>query len=927
MEEFVAVDIETTGLDPDRDAIIEVGAVKFSGNRVEAEWSSLVNPNRHVPEFITGLTGIDDAMLRGAPRIREVAAGLESFLGDAAIVGHNIRFDLGFLQRHIRFSLNEVIDTYELAAVLLPSAARYNLGALGKELGVLLPATHRALDDARVTQAAFVRLFEMARDLPAEILREIERLSESVTWDGSYVFESAAKARAREGLAPKPAAPDRGLWFDRDTYPPLESPTEPAPLDLEEVTALLEAGGPFAQYFETYEHRIEQVEMLRAVASALSNSRHLMVEAGTGVGKSFAYLVPAALFAIRNNTRVVISTNTINLQEQLVRKDIPDLKEALGIDLRTAVLKGRANYLCPRRLDNMRHFGPHDENEMRVLAKILVWRLSEASGDRNAISLNGNAERDVWLRLSADDDACTSETCLKRTGGACPFHQARTAAQSAHLLVVNHALLLADVAAEGKVLPDYSHLIVDEGHHLEAATTNALSFRFTHFDIQRMLKEVGGSRAGLLGDALAETREALRPSELATLQRTIERATDLAFRSEQLSRTFFECLAEFAAAQREGEQPTSYAWQARILPATRALPGWDQVEIAWDAVDETLTLLLALLAELHQGLSSLYTGGLERLEDTVSDLSSLYRRLAEAEANVSAMIAKPSPEQVYWIEIRPSGDHLALNAAPLRVGPLIEKVLWHEKSSVILTSATLTAHGEFQYLRNTLGADEADELQLGSPFDYESSALLYIANDMPEPNMPEYQQALNRVLITTAKSTGGRMLVLFTSYAALRKTAQAISGPLAREDILVYEHGDGASPSALLESFKSSDRAVLLGTRSFWEGVDVPGAALSVVVIAKLPFDVPTDPLIAARSETYEDPFQDYYLPEAILKFRQGFGRLIRTAADRGVVAILDRRVLTKQYGRLFLESLPPCTSRQGPAASLAKEAGKWLGS
>jgi len=245
---------------------------------------------------------------------------------------------------------------------------------------------------------------------------------------------------------------------------------------------------------------------------------------------------------------------------------------------------------------------------------------------------------------------------------------------------------------------------------------------------------------------------------------------------------------------------------------------------------------------------------------------------------------------------------------------------------VILTSATLTTHGEFQYLRNTLGADEADEMQLGSPYDYESAALLYIANDLPEPNAPGYQQQLDRAIINTAKATGGRMLVLFTSYAALKKTSQAITGPLAREEIYVYEQGDGASPNALLESFKATDRAVLLGTKSFWEGVDVPGDQLSVVIITKLPFDVPTDPLIAARSEIYEDSFQQYYLPEAILKFRQGFGRLIRTQSDRGVVAILDRRVLTKQYGRLFLESLPQCTARQGPASNLSREAGKWLG-
>ena len=256
---------------------------------------------------------------------------------------------------------------------------------------------------------------------------------------------------------------------------------------------------------------------------------------------------------------------------------------------------------------------------------------------------------------------------------------------------------------------------------------------------------------------------------------------------------------------------------------------------------------------------------------------------------------------------------------------LIEKYLWHEKASVIVTSATLTAHGEFQYLRNTLGADEADELQLGSPFDYENSTLLYVANDIPEPNVNGYQQVLDRAIISTAKAIGGRTLVLFTSYAQLRKTSQAITAPLSNEDVFVFEQGDGSSPNALLDSFKSTERAVLLGTRSFWEGVDVPGASLSAVIITKLPFDVPTDPLIAARSELYEDSFNEYYLPEAILKFRQGFGRLIRTASDRGIVAILDRRVLSKQYGRLFLESLPACTVRQGPAANLAKAAEKWL--
>jgi predicted DnaQ family exonuclease/DinG family helicase len=925
MKSFVALDIETTGLESSRDSIIEIAAVKFKGNRIEDEWSSLINPNRHIPEFITTLTGIDDAMVRQAPRIRDITQEFEAFVGDCPVIGHNVRFDLGFLQKYIPLALNDVIDTYELAAVLMPSASRYNLGALGKELGILLPATHRAMDDTRVTQAAFNRLFDMARQLPVNLVAEIVRLAEPLTWDANYVFQAVLAERVKEGIKPKQGPKDKGIWFDQTRFPPLDNPEEALPLDSEEVASLLEYGGPFSQYFESYEHRPEQVEMLRAVTNSLSLGNHLMVEAGTGVGKSFAYLIPAALFAVRNNTRVVISTNTINLQDQLIQKDIPDLRDALKLDVRAAVLKGRANYLCPRRFDNLKHFGPRNADEMRVLAKIMVWQLGDQSGDRNSLNLNGNPERDVWLRLSADDDACTTETCLKRTGGACPFHRARMAAQSAHLLVVNHALLLSDVATGNKVLPEYSRLIVDEGHHIESATTSALAFRLTQFELERLLKDLGGSNSGTLGRVLNETRTGLRPSDFGLLQQRIDRATDTAFRLEQFNREFFNTVGAFASLQREDQPQRNYSWQARILPATRTLPGWDQVETSWDAAAETLSLLLNSLAEIHKATSDLYAEGHENLEDVLGEISSAYRRLSEAQANLSGMISNPDGGQVYWIEVNPAGNRLSLNAAPLRVGELIEKYLWHEKSSVIVTSATLTAHGEFQYLRNTLGADEADELQLGSPFDYENSTLVYVANDIPEPNVNGYQQVLDRAIISTAKAIGGRTLVLFTSYAQLRKTSQSITAPLANEDVFVFEQGDGSSPNALLDSFKSTERAVLLGTRSFWEGVDVPGASLSAVIITKLPFDVPTDPLIAARSELYEDSFNEYYLPEAILKFRQGFGRLIRTASDRGVVAILDRRVLSKQYGRLFLESLPACTVRQGPAANLAHAADKWL--
>ncbi len=932
MTSIVAIDIETTGLDKDRDAIIEIGAVRFNGKRVEDEFSTLINPQRHIPEFITGLTRIDDSMVRNAPHLRDIAHELEAFVGDAPVIGHNVRFDLGFLQKAGLLQLNRVIDTYPLASALMPSASRYNLGALGQQLGIMLPATHRALDDAKVTHAVYERLLELARELPLEMVQEIVKHGEPIDWDAGYFFEQVLRAKSKDGVQPKkvrgkPASALEGSEDEgRGKYPPLKKVEEPSPLDAEEVASVLEYGGPFSQYFEAYEHRPEQVAMIRSVTNALSYGRHMLIEAGTGVGKSLAYLVPAAYFAMQNNTRVVVSTNTINLQDQLIKKDIPALKEALGLDLRAAVLKGRANYLCPRRLQNMRHFGPNNAEEMRVLAKVLVWQLENQSGDRNELNLTGPAERDAWVKLSAEDDACTTETCVARMHGECAFHRAKTAAQNAHILIVNHALLLSDVATGSKVLPEYDYLVVDEAHHLEGATTNALSFKFTQFDLMRMLKEIGGTSSGLLNRLLGAVGQSLRPSDHAAFVQHAERATTQSFRLEQLNREFFSVLGQFAALQREGQPQSNYAWQSRILPATRKLTEWEEIEMMWGQTSETMRHLLKSLEALYKACADLYSDGNEEIEAPMGDLSNVTRRMTEMHNNLTGLILDPSAGTVYWIEVKPKDERLSLNAAPLHVGNLITEHIWNTKNAVALASATLTTHGEFTYLRNRLGAEMADELALGSPFDYESSTLLYIGSDMPEPNQPNYEQALNRAIASTAIATGGRMLVLFTSYAALKRASQGITGPLARENISVLEQGEGASANTLLESFKATERAVLLGTKSFWEGVDVPGEALQVVVITKLPFDVPTDPLIAARSETYEDPFNEYYLPEAILKFRQGFGRLIRTQSDRGVVVILDKRVMTKQYGRLFLESLPQCTVRQGPLANLPREAGKWLG-
>jgi len=929
MPSIVALDIETTGLDPKKDAIIEIGIVRFNGTRIEAEWSSLINPHRHIPDFITGLTGISNEMVRKEPGIHDVLGDLVDFIGNCPILGHNIRFDLSFFEKENIFPNNVSLDTYELASVLLPTANRYNLASLTRSLNVPQNATHRALDDARATYFIYLRLIEMANELPIDLLAEIVRHGEPLDWGGNWPFQNALRKRIKDTNNKHFEHTQVSEYFfassERSNVQPLQNDQEILPLDMDEITSTLEYGGPFSRFFKNYEHRPEQVEMLRAVTESLSTSQHLLVEAGTGVGKSFAYLVPAALFSIKNNTRIIISTNTINLQDQLIKKDIPDLRSALGIDLRASVLKGRSNYLCPRRMEMLRKRSPQSIDELRVLAKVLVWLQTITSGDRTDINLNGPGERDVWVHISAEDDLCTNETCLERAGGTCPFFQARMAAQTSHLLIVNHALLLSDVASGNRVLPDYNYLIVDEGHHLEAATTDALSFRLFQGDVDRLLREIGSSSSGTLSFLLSISRGGINPSDFAALNQLVLRAADLAFRFENQQRVFFQTLEAFISDQREGQQANSYAFQIRIVPSTRTLPGWDEIEISWDSACENLHSLSGIIADLLKAAAELFTQGIGDAENLIGSLGNINRRLIEVETNLTSLVSEPDAGLVYWVEVQPNGNRLSLHASPIQVGPLIEKHIWHTKAGVILTSATLTTNSEFTYIRNILGADEANELAVGSPFDYENAALLYISNDIAEPHTNEYQNQLSRTIINLCRASMGRALILFTSYAQLKRTSKSISSALAEKDILVYEQGEGSSPNALLENFKSSDKAVLLGTRSFWEGVDIPGDALSVLVITKLPFAVPTDPLIAARSEEFEDPFTEYHLPEAILRFRQGFGRLIRTQSDRGVVAILDRRVLTKTYGRHFIDSLPPCTKVVGSIEDLPARARKWL--
>jgi ATP-dependent DNA helicase DinG len=957
---YVALDIETTGLDPDKAAIIEVGAVKFRGEEVLDEFGTLVNPGRHIPHPIRELTGITDDMLRGKPPLPAVLPRLQRFVGGFPIVGHNISFDLAFLGRQGAFQDSPRIDTFELASILLPHAGRYSLEKLAQTLGIPLDKPgHRALEHARLTHRLFIALLDQASRLDLSLVQTVNRMAAQSSWSLRPVFADLEQLRSRtvfttslgQQLAAKGALSGAGgqslLSQERRSHrdeEPLHPAATPRPLDVERLAAMLDEGGLFAQTLPSYEHRPQQIEMLRHVANAFNDSTSMFLEAGTGIGKSIAYLLPAIHWATSNGQRVIIATHTINLQDQLLSKDIPHLQRVLPVQFKAVALKGRNNYVCPRRVRQLRaelegrrgggdvaRRGAASEAELRVLTRVLIWMETTLTGDRQELFLPTAEDNAVWNSICSDADLCTPEVCRREN---CFFHRARRAAESAHIVVVNHALLLADVAAENRVLPEYRYLVIDEAHHLEDSVTGQLSFHADERSLERLLGELSeptGARrfGGYLNTVVPRCRDGLSRDGLSAVQEAVTAGHEAVEQARQSVRDLFSHLRTFAT-EHGPSGGSQYDRRLRLTASVRRQPGWDQVAIAWDALSVRLGQASHQLAELQRRLEQLdRQKPFKAAAGLMEELGGYRVRLDTVIEQLKAIIEHDTQAAqsgtITWLEVAAQTEAVSLHAAPLHVGDLVRRHLFEATEATILTSATLRTGQSFEYIRERLGAEDLAEVALGSPFDYKSSTLLYLPSDIPEPNQPRYQSMLEAALIDLVCATRGRTLVLFTSYSQLRNTANAVRERLGHEDILLLEQGGGGSRAHLLDSFKSKERCVLFGTRSFWEGIDVAGESLSCVVIAKLPFDVPDDPIFSARSETYDDGFNDYSLPNAILRFRQGFGRLIRTRSDRGVVVCMDRRLLTKAYGQEFLRSLPECTQRQGPLAELPEVARRWI--
>jgi DNA polymerase-3 subunit epsilon/ATP-dependent DNA helicase DinG len=951
MRTLASLDLETTGLDSERDAILEIGIVIFRGADVLEEWSSIVNPDRPIPAKITELTGITQQMVdNNSVKLVEGLRNATRMIGTLPVVGHNVAFDLGFMRRHRLFDRNPSIDTFELASILVPHAGRYALGALAKELGITLPATHRALDDARVTHQLFVKCFERACELPRETLEEISRVADMSGWTLGDFWRDALEQQERGtfstslGAALKKSSGARKANLSATMRrrnqldaKPLKAREVNEALDVDKVAHLLSNDGPFAKQFPNYEARGPQLDMLRKVTQTFNTGGDAFIEAGTGTGKSLAYLIPSMLWAIQNGQRVVVSTNTINLQEQLADKDVPAVISILGQEARAAVMKGKGRYVCPNRLSDMRRNGPRTLDEVRVLTKILIWLPNTLTGDSDELFIPSPGERQAFRHLSAQNPICNMNTC---SATDCFFHQARRLAESAHVVIVNHALLLADIAVENRALPEYRYLIVDEAHHLEAAATDSLTFALERDEIGRFLGELGRTSGrkptGLLPDIASKARQTLSVEKSAPVEAQCDKSLTQAGSVWTNIVAFFDEAIEFFSGEVNGD--AEYSQKIRITQTVRNKSNWTRVEVALEKLHSELNAMAKGLNSLYKSLVELAEVSAFDGDALIAQLNGQIRFYVQAIEQLNGIISKPDDKLIYWadLEVRRFGrsrqPKLTLNGAPLHVGGLIKQHLWDGKDAVIMTSATMrTANSDnraqpsFNYIKSRLDASDSDELAVGSPFDYKRSTLLYLVSDMPEPNQQGYQQAVERGLIELFKASGGRGLALFTSYSALRATARVVAPELQKHDILVYEQGDGTSRRVMIEQFRAAERAVMFGTRSFWEGVDIQGEQLSALAICKLPFDVPTDPVFAARSETFENAFNDYSVPETVLRFRQGFGRLIRSKTDRGVIAVFDRRLISKNYGNAFVNALPGPTIVRAPMTMLAKNVGEWL--
>ncbi len=912
---YAAIDLEMTGLKPGFDEIIEVGIVHCTPDRVLERWSSLVRPLEPPSLRIQRITGITPLMLEQAPAWQEIESEVRSRLQGATLVGHNVPFDERFLEAAgIEVGKNS-IDTLPLAQIIDPMAPSHRLGDLCAEYGIQLNDAHRALDDAEAARQLLVQLRARYADLPdaaREALDEVASAA-SLAWAPGRVL--------REWSRDAPQLTSNAASRRRESPPPLE----PTPLPSGSLAELTQQA--FASVDDhDFEQREEQLAMARDVAESLQHGDTLIVEAGTGTGKSLAYLVPAALWALKTGNTVVVSTHTINLQQQLMTKDIEFARRLIaGVSksatsaLMSTVVKGRGNYLCQQRLD--RQLGAAaDWNDPLVLARAAVWRALTAQGDRAELRLAAPLERQ-WDQLSANDTSCLSDrNCQYAMNGECFLLRIQQLAASSHIVIANHALLVRSLVSGAITMPEAAVVIVDESHALENVATDQLSLEMSESWVLDSLHRCA--------EGSESTR---RRAEDLGLRRQAAAIKRQAGETERLLGALFEDLAKFASDH--STEQVGNEDRVTLSAGARNNKDWSELELSWEQVQASMKQLAATVDEIARDCMAQANEKRGVVRDewsaAASEAHRQYLDLTERAKTLSRAMTELDSEQITWLtrEHRRQGA-ATVHAAPLSVAEQL-KPLWLEQHATVLTGATLATSAQpsasFDYLKNRLGIEDAAESQYGSPFDYERRCRVYLPTDMLDADDPEYHDAVAAAIKSLAIAAGGRTMVLFRSYNAMNQVTRRVAEDLERAGLVLIRQGRDGSAASVVETLRSDPRTVVFGVAALWTGVDVPGDALSLLIITRLPFVPPNDPVLRARGEQYENEFMEFTLPAAILQFRQGIGRLIRTQSDIGAAVILDGRIATRRYGSQFLDALPPAPVIREPLSAVAKDIREFL--
>ena len=933
---FVLCDLETTGLSSQRDKIIEIGLARLEKGKITDTMQTMVNPGRILSLKIKRITGITDDDLSGAPTLKEVLPQVWEFIGDQPIAGHNVGFDIGFLEAAKGGALdNKAYDTLEMARLLLPLEPSFRLESLCRSLNIKHTKAHRALDDALAAAFLLQELITRIHRLDLEYLMQLTGLLSQAKSTWHDYFSSLLSETAKK--FPGQKITDKAYWRNNGKSEPIsrfpdyvgekKGTKERTDTELTEeiLSTYWQQDGPLSLAIPSYEHRPQQEAMAKSVANAFNSDQYLLLEAGTGVGKSMAYLIPGVLWSLSKNERVVIATHTINLQEQLWRKDIPLLREVVNRDFNVALVKGRQNYICLRRWSNTNAVY---QEEAAFFARVMSWLSVTETGDRAELNpLPG--EEEYWLGICGEVESCLNYRCSYRQD--CFINLARKTAEDADLIITNHSMLLLDIKSNNMILPEYGPLIMDEAHHLEDAATNHLGLRVSRSGMTQWINSTGR--------ILDKFYKTPMPNEAEQWTQTVSEAISARQAVYECSRIFFQLFGEGVQAVSLTKEPAYMSGKITIrLPVDHSA-----IHIAVRAGEELIVLMDKMLKVMNRLISTL-----EWLSVTTDaylnfgqELSQVYQSGNDLASDLAFILASEEDTHVYWTDVDFSNDvglrQCVLHAAPIDVGEILYERFYKNRKSVVFTSATLSISGSFKHFIDRSGLSLLPDSVLvsagfDSPFDYDNQSMLFLHNTLPVQGaitQPVYLDELATVLEDLLCVTQGRTLVLFTSHMVLRETYYRVQAKLEEHNIVVFGHGIDGSRNRILEDFKSNSRSVLFGASSFWEGVDVQGESLSCVVIVKLPFWSPKIPVIEARiaalERNHRNSFMEFSVPQAVVRFKQGFGRLIRSCSDRGCVVVLDSRIVQKRYGRLFLQSLPVKSHLRGGTELLTKKISGWI--